>query len=121
MRTTKSIARKYPNSILNTGTIKLTPESLFDAFNKGDKAANEAICHNTDILGEAIGSVVNLFNPDVVIIGGGLADAGREYVKLIRDKVLEYSFKSATRNLRVKAAKLGNNAGWIGAACLFLA
>jgi glucokinase len=72
------------------------------------------------MIGVAIGSAVNLLNPEIVVIGGGLAYGGARYVELIRRAAFAFAFESSTINLKIKRAKFGNEAGWIGAACLHL-
>jgi glucokinase len=109
---------KRRNSILKTNIGSLTPPDVFQAFINKDAAAIEAVSENAAMVGVAIGSVVNLLNPEVVVIGGGLSQGGAEYIKLIRKHVMAYAFKSATSALKIRIAKFGNDAGWIGAACL---
>jgi glucokinase len=70
------------------------------------------------MLGSAIGSVINLINPEIVVIGGGISQAGGKYINLLKKNISAFAFSSAARGLKVKKAGLGNNAGWIGAACL---
>lgn len=118
IRSTRKIVQKTSSSSLRKNLDDLSPEMIFDAFKKGDKAARESIKENTEMLGEAIGSAVNLLNPDIVVIGGGFAQAGGKYIELLKKNILNYAFTSSTGNLKIKSAKLGNNAGWIGAACL---
>lgn len=114
----KKLAKKYRSSSLRKNSDSLDSHMIFDAFKKGDKAASEAINLNAAMLGSAIGSVVNLFNPEIVVIGGGLAEAGKKYIDELRINILKFAFGSAVDNLKIKAARLGNSAGWIGAACL---
>jgi glucokinase len=114
----KKYAAKYPKSLLRAKGMKINPKSIFDAYGKNDKAARLAVESNAAMVGTAIGSIVNLLNPDVVVIGGGLSHAGQEYIDLIRKSVLKFAFESTTSKLKIEKAKFGNEAGWIGAACL---
>jgi glucokinase len=113
--------KKHPKSKLIADPEKLTPKLIFDAFNQGDPAAAEAVSENAAMLGTAIGSVVNLLNPEIVVIGGGMAMGGENYIELIRQSIFSFAFKSTASILKVEVAKFGNDAGWIGAACLNLA
>jgi glucokinase len=70
------------------------------------------------MIGIAIGSIVNLLNPEVVVIGGGMSRGGARYIELIRKAARSFAFESATSVLKIKVARFGNDAGWIGAACL---
>jgi glucokinase len=120
IRFTKNAVKNSRGSILEKDLGNFTPEMIFDAFKKGDRAAVASIRQNAEMLGSAIGSVVNLLNPEIVVIGGGFAQAGAKYIGLLKNNIVKYAFDSATRNLKIKSARLGNNAGWIGAACLNL-
>jgi glucokinase len=113
--------KEHPESNLEADPQKLTPKLIFDAFNQGDPAAAAAVTENADMLGTAIGSVVNLLNPEIVVIGGGMALGGEKYIELIKQAVFSFAFESTTSILKVEVAKFGNDAGWIGAACLNLA
>jgi glucokinase len=107
---------KFPNSSLSSGTFDVV--EIFAAFRESDPAAVEAVSENADMIGTAIGSVVNLLNPEVVVIGGGMSQGGEEYINLIRQSILRYAFDSTTSVLKIEIARFGNEAGWIGAACL---
>jgi glucokinase len=110
--------KTYPNSSLAKSAELLTPKMIFEAFNSGDQAAIKAVTENADRLGTAIGSVVNLLNPEIVVIGGGMALGSPDYIMLIKKAIFKFAFESTTSILKVEAAKFGNEAGWIGAACL---
>lgn len=70
------------------------------------------------LLGEAIAITVNLFNPQVVVIGGQLAAAEDYYLAGIREAVYRRSLPLATRRIEIVGAKQGNQAGVIGMALL---
>jgi len=118
IRSAKGAIKKHRKSSLKNSIDILNPRLIFDAFKAGDKAASLAVSKNAEMLGTAVGSVVNLLNPEIVVLGGGMSQGGSEYINLIREEILEFSFASASSRLRIRKAKLGNNAGWIGAACL---
>lgn len=120
IRSAKKAAGKYRGSLLRKNLDSLTTAIIFDAFKKRDRAASEAVTRNAEMLGAAIGSVVNLLNPEIIVIGGGISEAGTRYINLLKENIFSFAFGSALRHLKIKKAKLGNNAGWIGAACLNL-
>jgi glucokinase len=97
---------------------KLTTEVLFQAEKKGDNLAKAVINQACAYLGAGIASAVNLFNPQVVVIGGGVSHGGAGFIRRIEKEVKHRAFPSATRNLKIVKAKLGNDAGFIGAAIL---
>ncbi|MCD6162516.1 MAG: ROK family protein [candidate division Zixibacteria bacterium] len=97
---------------------KVSPAEMYGLFKKGDKAAKYTIEENADYLGAGLGSLVNVLNPQAIVIGGGFADAGREYISLIQEAIKRNAFKAAVSNLKVLKARLSNNAGFIGASLL---
>jgi len=84
----------------------------------GDPAATALIDRLGDRLGAAIAVAVGIVNPDVVVIGGGLAQAGEPLFARVRAAVDRYALPSHRRGLRVVPAALGEQAGVIGAGLL---
>ena len=113
-RNRKSIIRK----LIQEDASKLTTEVIFEAERKGDVLAANVINQACAYLGAGIASAVNLLNPQVVVIGGGVSEGGLSFIRRIEKEVKERAFPSATKNLKVVRAKLGNDAGFIGAAML---
>jgi glucokinase len=97
---------------------KLTTKTLFEAEKRGDFLASEVINKTCEYLGSGIASAVNLLNPQVVVIGGGVSQGGMNFIRRIEKEVKRRAFPSATKNMKVVRAKLGNDAGFIGAAIL---
>lgn len=96
----------------------LTVKRLFQAAKSRDQVATEAIEETAEQLGVGLAGAVNLLNPEIVIIGGGIADGGFNFVDLVAAHIRKYAFDSATKNLRISKANLGNAAGFIGASIL---
>jgi glucokinase len=69
-------------------------------------------------LGVALAQVVNLINPDSIVIGGGVANAGEILFDAVRKTLLERAMLVHARAVSVHKASLGNDAGLIGAAIL---
>ncbi len=113
-RNRKSIIRK----LIQEDVTKLTTEVIFKAERKGDALASDVINQACAYLGAGIASAVNLLNPQVVVIGGGVSEGGQSFIRRIEKEVKERAFPSATKHLKVVRAKLGNDAGFIGAAIL---
>jgi len=113
-RNRKSIVHKLIKEDLN----RLTAEVIFQAERKGDALASGVINQACAYLGAGIASAVNLLNPQVVVIGGGVSEGGKSFIRRIENEVTTRAFPSATRKLKVVKAKLGNDAGFIGAAIL---
>ena len=69
-------------------------------------------------LGIALVSIVNLLNPDRVVIGGGVASAGKIMFDRVSETILARAMLVQAKAVRVVKAKLGSDAGMIGAGLL---
>lgn len=83
----------------------------------GDRVALAAIDKAAEYLAAGIGSAMELLNPEIVVIGGGVAQ-GRSYLPTVRSKMPRYCSATLIKRLRLRHAKLGNEAGFVGAALL---
>lgn len=97
---------------------RLTIRRIFTAIKRGDKIAPEVVKSTAQILGVALTGLVNALNPEVIILGGGVAEGGSIFVDNVRESVMEKALPCATEKLAVLTAELGNAAGFIGAAIL---
>ena len=96
---------------------KISARTSFDAFKKGDSAAARVIEEYTDALANGITSLINIFQPDVFIIGGGVSGEGQFLIDLLQPKIDAEEFaKNAKKRTRLCTAACGNDAGIIGAA-----
>lgn len=118
----KRLLKRYRKSIIHKlikGDLdRLTTEVIFQAESKEDTLASDVINQACAYLGAGIASAVNLLNPQVVVIGGGVSEGGQSFIRRIDKEVKKRAFPSATQNLKVVKAQLGNDAGFIGAAIL---
>ena len=94
---------------------RINVKYIFEQKNLGNSLANEIIEKSTYYLGRGIANFINIFNPTIVIIGGGVAKAGKEYLKKVENVALHYAMDCSKENVKIVAAKLGNKAGYMGA------
>ncbi|MDN5293590.1 MAG: glucokinase [Eubacteriales bacterium] len=97
---------------------ELDAKDVFIAAERGDLVAREIIERVSHYLGLAIANLINVLNPDMVVIGGGVARAGDILINPIREKALAHSLEAAAEVVRIVPAHLGNDAGCIGAGAL---
>jgi len=121
----KRIKRKLSNGltdvfkeVLNGSIENMSIRKLFMAAKKGDDLAAEVISETAEYLGAGLAGIVNLLNPEIVVIGGGVADGGAGFIEQVDAAIRKCAFKTATENLKVTRATLGNDAGFIGAGIL---
>ncbi|MBR1628742.1 MAG: ROK family glucokinase [Lachnospiraceae bacterium] len=94
---------------------KVTSKDVFDAAKAGDAVAKEIVHEVCTILGKAIAKLCNIVNPAMVVIGGGVSNAGPILIKEMQDAFQEEVFHGA-RGTRIELATLGNDAGIAGGA-----
>lgn len=94
-------------------------KTVFDAAAAGDETATDLLDAYTTVLAEGIVNIINIFQPAVLCIGGGVSRAGDALLLPLRRKAAEgiYS-RNAKRNTRIELAVLDNDAGVLGAALL---
>lgn len=94
-------------------------KALFDAAKNGDALAKETIAECSYYLGMSIAQALNMLDLDLVLIGGGLCKDFDMMIKDIKRAVDNYGLRMMVRNLEIKPASLGNDAGVLGCAALF--
>jgi glucokinase len=87
---------------------------------EGDAAAIEAVTNIGRWLGVGVCNIVNMLNPDVVVIGGGVIAAGELLLEPIRAVVAERALSPAREHVRIVPARFGAESGMLGAAVLAL-
>jgi len=111
-------------SVLREWTLEdpktLTPALISKAAGQGDGPALSVLRETGRLLGVGIGSLVNLFAPEVVILGGGVAAAGDVLFAAVREEVKRRAMAPASERVRIVPAAMGNSAGMVGAAALLL-
>ncbi len=96
----------------------LTAEHVAHAAQEGDLLAQSILAEAGKILGVTLAGIANLLNPDCIVIGGGVAQAGNWLIEPVRWEIKRRALPDATKVLQVLAAALGTNAGVLGAAAL---
>jgi glucokinase-like ROK family protein len=96
----------------------LTAADVTLAASHGDTASIELITSAGREIGLAVATMVNLLNPSLIVLGGGVADAGDLLLATIRQAVYRRSLPLATRHLVIRQSSLGGRAGVIGAAAM---
>jgi len=71
-------------------------------------------------LGIKVAYLVNLFNPEIVVIGGGFEEAGENFLNKVGSTVKDWAFRQATEDLKIVYSQLRENAVALGAASLFM-
>lgn len=96
----------------------LTTKDIFDGAKKGDRVCLDIVNQVANHLGLALANVVNILNPEQIIIGGGVAAAGDILFNPLKDIIRKRALKGLFDGLEIVKAQLGNDAGIVGAAAL---
>ncbi len=110
---------RQPGSVLNE-LEELTPHTISQVARAGDRAAIKVWEETGRYLGVGIGNILNIFNPEVVVLSGGVSEAGDLILKPALRSAKEVAFEAPFRAARIQRGELGNRAGITGAACLLL-
>jgi glucokinase len=98
----------------------LTAHHVYDAALQGDRVAREIVRETARFIGAGIANLLNIFNPDVVVLAGGVAEAGEELFAPVRMEVRRRAFKPAVEACRIVPGALHGAAGVVGAVATFL-
>ena len=112
---TKEALKKNPDSIM-ANYKEIDGKTAFRAAEKGDLTAKEVVNKYIEYVAEGLVNVVNIFQPEQLVIGGGISREGEAFVSKIREFVYKYDYNRYMDKTKISAATLFNDAGIIGAA-----
>jgi glucokinase len=98
----------------------ITAQTVYEAAQQGDELALEVVNDTAKFLGAGIANLLNVFNPQVVVVCGGVTLAGDHLFVPLRREVARRAFKPAVQACRIVPGELINTAGVYGAARVFL-
>jgi len=99
---------------------RITAQTVYQAAQDGDELASEVVRDTARFLGTGVANLVNVFNPEVVVICGGVTQAGDRLFVPLRQEVSRRAFKPAVQACRIVPGELTGSAGVYGAAASFL-
>lgn len=118
----KEAVIRHPESIINKwveGDLsKVDAKIAFDAAKAGDKTGIAIINRYIEYVAEGVVNVINIFSPEMVVIGGGVSKAGEYLLEPLRKIVAKDILFKGNPQVQIKCAQMGNDAGIVGAAML---
>ncbi|HEV2835289.1 MAG TPA: ROK family glucokinase [Pyrinomonadaceae bacterium] len=117
VRMTREASPRYPDSVLHRQD-ELSAESIFAAGLKGDELALEIFRRMGIYLGVGLANLINILNPEMIVIGGGVANGWDLFEKHMLHEVEERAFPLLAARVKIVRAKCGDDAGLLGAARL---
>jgi len=98
---------------------RVTAQTVYDAAQQGDDYAMEVVRETAKLLGAGVANLVNIFNPDVIVLVGGVTLAGDRLFVPLRAEVKRRAFKPAVERCQILPGALPGTAGVFGAAATF--
>ncbi len=121
---TKRMMNLYPDSVMweivKNDINRVDGRTAFEANRRSDLAARQVIDDFVNYLAIGIANIINVFQPSVVCVGGGISGQGDELMNPLRERLKYTSFGTKDSRTRVEVAKFRNDAGIIGAGLLGL-
>jgi glucokinase len=115
VRMTREARPRYPKSPLHTSE-ELSAKSVYESGMEGDELALEVFRRMGISLGVGLASLINIFNPEMIVIGGGVADGWDMFIAHVREQIVERAFPIPARRAEIVRAQCGDDAGLLGAA-----
>lgn len=114
VRQTRELSGQYPKSELSAET-KLTSAEIYEAGLRGDELALEVFRRQGFYLGITLSGLINLLNPEVIVIGGGAAAGWQLFMPHLLEQVEKRTWREPRLRAKFKKALLGDDAGILGA------
>lgn len=116
---TQNILKKGNKSILykmcNNEIENVTAKMVFEASGNGDEIAHQIVEQSLEYLGQGIGSLVNIFNPEAIFIGGGVAANGKSFFDPLEKYINKHIISQVNRKVNILPATFGENSALMGA------
>jgi len=106
----------FPKSLLQGE--QLTAKKVYEAGRQGDELAISVFERVGMYLGVGLANVINLLNPEIIVIGGGVVNGWNLFETAMRQQVADRAFRSQAERVKIVPAECGDNAGLLGAARL---
>jgi glucokinase len=117
VRLVGELENQYPKSVLHNKS-RRTSLDVYEAGRTGDELALEVFRQMGFYLGIALADLVNVLNPEVIVIGGGAAAGWDLFINHVRDQIHYRAFREPAQRAKLVRAELGDDAGILGAAYL---
>ena len=98
----------------------LEAKDIFDAAREGDEFSLDLVDYEAEYLAMGIGNILNIINPERIVLGGGVAMAGDILMNPMKEKLTKYALGVALKDIEIVQGVLGNEAGIKGAVGLFV-
>jgi glucokinase len=111
----KEAVARTSGSVL-TGVTEFSADEVFNAADKGDAAALESFGIMGRYLGIGLAGIINVFNPQMIVIGGGASAGWSLFIEHVQNEVTLRAFDVPAEAVKIVRSELGDLAGILGAA-----
>ncbi len=124
IRQTRRAAQAHPDSLIlclvDGNADNIDARTVFEAESRGDATAADVVRDYIRYLAEGLTDLVNIFTPELIVIGGGVSNQGENLLGRVRELVEENIYFKGEPHTRIVRAQLGDRAGLVGAAMMGL-
>lgn len=117
VRLASELGEDFPNSILLSNR-HISAQSIYEAGEQGDELALEIFRRQGFYLGIALANLINVLNPEVIVIGGGAAGGWNLFVPSLLDEIKKRAYREPAELVKIVRAECGDDAGILGVAKL---
>ena len=117
VRMAREASPRHPDSLVSIDA-ELTAEAIYTAGTKGDELALEVFRRMGTYLGIGLANLINIINPELIVIGGGVVNGWSLFEKQMHQQVAERAFPLLAARVKILRAECGDDAGLLGAARL---
>jgi glucokinase len=104
----------------NSSTGRVRAKDIFEMSRAGNIIARQVVSANARYIGIGLANISSIFAPEIIVLGGGMALAGKEYIDLIRKNTALHCLPWSSKGMKIETALLGDDAAVAGAACYAL-
>jgi len=117
----RGIVQSYREAVNSSGiamVTELSSEQIYQAARNGDTVALKVMKDMGRMLGIGIASLINIFNPQMIVLGGGVKEAWQLFINATQEEVMRRAFKVPAERTKIVPSLLGDDAGMVGAAAI---
>jgi glucokinase len=115
VRLVRELENQYPNSTLRNKA-QLTSSDVYEAGKMGDELALEVFRQKGFYLGVALADLVNVLNPEIIVIGGGASASWDLFIGHVQEQISRRAFRKPAERVKIVRANLGDNSVILGVA-----
>ncbi len=112
--------KDYYGELKNIALQKLTAANIFSAYEKNDRVATQVLEQSIEFWGMAVANLVSLFNPEKIILGGGVFGPAIKFIDAIKKEAAKWAQPISMTQVSLEPSALGGDAGIYGAGFMAL-